>query len=436
MNGGFRQRADYTFKYNRGMGRHGWLRLTPAYSVKLVEELIGGAAKGSLILDPFSGTATTGLVAAERGLTAHCIDINPFLIWLGNAKCRNYAPHEIDRLKAAADAALAEAEGLVHEENWLPEMHNITRWWCASTLRGLAAIRQSLVNQFGEPGDDASAALAWVAFCRLIIETSAAAFNHVSVSFHDETTTYGIEQAKALYLDILEAVTESARHPIPGSTSVHFADSRQALSFDGAKYSHVVTSPPYPNRISYIRELRPYMYWTKFLNAACEAGELDWDAIGGTWGIATSRLQSWESTGLDLPESVGRAASSILATGEKNALLMANYVRKYFHDMHSHLQNLRASLDGGAVISLIVGNSTFYGIQVHTDKLLEDSLRALGFANIGSKVVRKRNCKKELFEYCVHATWQEGAAFVPAFAQAFLPAKSPKKQQLEMPLRG
>lgn len=46
--------------------------------------------------------------------------------------------------------------------------------------------------------------------------------------------------------------------------------------------------------MSYIRELRPYMYWLGFLNKAKEAGELDWKAIGGTWGIATSRLSCWE----------------------------------------------------------------------------------------------------------------------------------------------
>ena len=85
------QRSDYTFKYNKKPGRHGWLRLTPAYSVKLVTEIIDSIPEDAFILDPFSGTATTGLVAAERKLSAHCLDINPFLIWLGNAKCRNYS---------------------------------------------------------------------------------------------------------------------------------------------------------------------------------------------------------------------------------------------------------------------------------------------------------------------------------------------------------
>ncbi|WP_322490103.1 hypothetical protein [Chloroflexus sp.] len=39
--------------------------------------------------------------------------------------------------------------------------------------------------------------------------------------------------------------------------------------------SLVITSPPYPNRMSYIRELRPYMYWLGYLNNGRDAGELD-----------------------------------------------------------------------------------------------------------------------------------------------------------------
>lgn len=153
------QRSDYTFKYNNKLGRHGWLRLTPAYSVKLVQEIIAKIPKDSFILDPFSGTATTGLVVAEHGLFAHCFDINPFLIWLGNAKCRNYSNEELEKLKAGIDISLAECKGLIKKDNWLPDIHNISRWWCEHTLKVLAALRQALVNQFGESKKDTVSAL-------------------------------------------------------------------------------------------------------------------------------------------------------------------------------------------------------------------------------------------------------------------------------------
>lgn len=409
------QRPDYTFKYNKELGRHGWLRLTPAYSVKLVREIINSIPQDSFILDPFSGTATTGLVAAEHGLSAHCFDINPFLGWLGNAKCRNYSTTQLKNLESGIEQSFAECKKIANEKNWLPDIHNITRWWCEHTLKVLAALRQALVNQFGEPQEDNVSSLAWIAFCRLIIETSSAAFNHVSMSFHNEVTTFEIEQIKSLYLDIVNAIVQSASEELSGTASVYFVDSREALSINEVKYSHVVTSPPYPNRISYIRELRPYMYWTKFLVTSREAGELDWKAIGGTWGVATSRLQDWESNGVELPESLKLIVSQILERKEKNASLMAKYVWKYFHDMHLHLYNLRSVLDKGAVLSYIVGNSSFYGVQVPTEKLLEDSLKPLGFTNIGSTVVRKRNSKKELFEYCVYATWKENRKYKPIF---------------------
>ena len=408
------RRSGYTFKYNRELGRHGWLRLTPAYSVKLVKEVIHGIPKDSFVLDPFSGTGTTGLVAAERGFSAHCLDINPFLIWLGNAKCRNYSASELRRLKVGVNAALAQCQGLAKRENWAPNMHNITRWWCGHTLKGLAALRQSLVNQFGEPKNDDASALAWISFCRLIIETSAAAFNHVSMSFHDEAPRFDIGEMEGRLLRILDAIIEGAKQRLPGEASIHFMDSREMASVNAVKYSHVVTSPPYPNRISYIRELRPYLYWTKFLDTAQEAGELDWKAIGGTWGVATSRLQNWKTDDTGRQGLLEQVVSSILETREKNAPLMANYVWKYFHDMRLHLENLPLRLKKGATLCYIVGNSSFYGVPVRTDRLLEEYLRLSGFDNVGSKIIRKRNSKKELFEYCVYATWQESKEMVPA----------------------
>jgi DNA modification methylase len=411
-----KQNSDYTFKYNKKFGRHGWLRLTPAYSVKLVEEIIEHTPENSFILDPFSGTATTGLVAAERGLSAHCYDINPFLIWLGNAKCRNYSKSEIEEFKVGIQKSFEGCKSLIHKKNWLPAIHNITRWWCEQTLKVLSALRQALVDQFGEPQKDNVSTLAWIAFCRLIIETSSAAFNHVSMGFHDEVTTFEIEQIESVYHGIINAIIQSAIVKISGNSSVHYIDSTAPIPINDISYSHVVTSPPYPNRISYIRELRPYMYWTKFLKESRDAGELDWSAIGGTWGIATSRLKGWKSNRNDLPKSLNMVVSNILQTGEKNSLLMANYVWKYFHDMHLHFQKISNYLKKGAILSYIVGNSSFYGVQVHTEKLLEESLKSLGYSNVGNKVVRKRNSKKELYEYCVYATWDEDKKYEPQYS--------------------
>lgn len=399
-----RQRSDLTFKHNKSLGRHGWLRLTPAYSVKLVKEIIAGAPTDVAILDPFSGTATTTLTAAEHGNAAVSFDINPFLIWLGNVKCRSYTTEYTRQVKDGVAAAIARTPAFLTQENWRPPLFNIERWWSSTTLEVLAAFRSALVEQFGEPVENREDGLAWVAFCRLVIETSSAAFNHVSMSFSSETAHYEVEHVTDLYSAILDSVLASCDTPLMGQGEVVEVDAR-AIPDMGRRFGLVVTSPPYPNRISYIRELRPYMYWMKFLEEAREAGEMDWKAIGGTWGIATSRLTTWGPNGHVLPNILTETVGRIASTDTKNAQLLATYVLKYFYDMHLHLSSLPNVLEGGAQLHYIVGNSTFFGNVVDTPAILGESMRMLGYEDIKSKIIRKRNSNKALFEYDVTARW-------------------------------
>ncbi len=402
-----KQRSDYTFKYNEKLGRHGWLRLTPAYSVKLVKELVEETPKNSMILDPFSGTATTGVVAAELGMNAHLFDINPFLIWLGNVKCRSFKNEEIGTIRnEVLPNIISDYRDFANIENWAPNIHNIERWWCGHTLPLISALRASIVKNCGNPKGISAKNLVWVAFMRLIIETSSAAFNHVSMSFKGGVTRFEIDQIQELFNSILEGILHSALTPLKGKSKIFLCDSRNPISPDEIKYDHVITSPPYPNRMTYIRELRPYMYWAGFLEEAKEAGELDWKAIGGTWGTATSKLKTWVNDEKKLPNELADVVEKISSSGDKNSDLMAQYVFKYFSDMHKHFSGLRKILNPSAKIDYIIGNSSFYGNLVRAEVIMERSLSMLGFVDVSSSIVRKRNCNKELYEFCVSARWK------------------------------
>ena len=90
-----KRRSELTFKHNTSLGRHGWLRLTPAYSVRLVQQILDEHDSAKNVVDPFSGTGTTPLCAVERGHRAVSFDINPFLVWLGNLKLRRFTDSEL-----------------------------------------------------------------------------------------------------------------------------------------------------------------------------------------------------------------------------------------------------------------------------------------------------------------------------------------------------
>ena len=280
-----RQRADYTHKYNLKTGRHGWLRLTPAYSVRVVEELMDSTQGQRRVLDPFCGTATTALSAAYHGHHAATTDINPFLVWLGQAKTAYYSEATISRTRDACTRAIQAVGRDKKAPPAPPPIHNIERWWNPAALAFLSRLQRA-INQVAEAGSQ-EATLLKIAFCRSLIASSNAAFNHQSMSFKQAGQAeldIGVDYAGAFKADLAFVLQGAAENP-DGEAQVILHDARALSTLAADAFDLVVTSPPYANRMSYIRELRPYMYWLQFLVNGRDAGELDWLAIGGTWGV-------------------------------------------------------------------------------------------------------------------------------------------------------
>ena len=403
---GLRQRADYTHKFNLKTGRHGWLRLTPAYSVKVVQETISRYGEGLKVLDPFCGTGTTALCAVAEGHSATTVDINPFLTWLAHAKTSAYSTRSLAETKRAGLAALDLARQRAVEPAPAPDIHRIERWWPEAAICSLAYLKAAIA---ASTADTQAHDLLLVAFCRTLIKLSSAAFNHQSMSFKDDDAQGQLQidlDAGAVFLDDLQFVLRGARDNPSGVATVVQGDARDLSRLADAGFDLVVTSPPYANRMSYIRELRPYMYWLGYLASARDAGELDWQAIGGTWGIATSRLSAWTRRNeCWLPDELHRIVAEIAADANANGGLLAAYVAKYCEDMSRHFEGLRTVLKHGARVHYIVGNSTFYGVLVPTEQLYAAMLREYGFVNVNARPVRKRNSNKALVEFDVSALW-------------------------------
>jgi hypothetical protein len=356
------------------------------------------------VLDPFSGTGTTGLVCADNEVRCDLIDINPFLVWFAGVKTANYQSKHLQKAQEGVHTICNHVANNRQTSNlWFPPIYNITRWWSESRLTVLAKIYQALNQQFTTPSPAKDLLL--VAFCNLIIHWSNAAFNHQSMSFkndaHRQLTLFDEEQQILHHLtDIVHRIVIAAQKPLKGQVNVIQADSRKIPHPLEKAYDCVITSPPYPNRMSYIRELRPYMYWLGYLKSGREAGELDWQAIGGTWGIATSRLQTWQASEKQIQYP---GFESIIAKISKQSLPLANYVHKYFVDISTHLSSLYPTLSPGAKVFYIVGNSRFYNTLVPVERIYANLLEGCGFVDTNVEVIRKRSSKKELFEFTVSA---------------------------------
>jgi hypothetical protein len=402
------QCAELTFKHNRQHGRHGWLRLTPAYSVRLVEQILEGSGeRADVVFDPFSGTGTTALCAAYRGKTGVATDINPFLIWLADAKARSYDAAAIASFQHAAQFAAQSASNPGSPLSERPALSNIERWWRPAALTFLLRLKAAIDTH--EAGD---ATLLKVAFCRTMMKLSNAAFNHQSMSFRAPGTAVTADETDALagqFLADVSHVVEAATDDPPGTAEYILCNARDsvaALAKWRNRVDLLITSPPYPNRMSYIRELRPYMYWLRFLRTGRQAGELDWQAIGGTWGVATSRLADWAPRDGFAPVGMPATLKKIRRAHAKNGILLANYVHKYFEDMLGHLGSMLPLLRSGATAHYIVGNSIFYGHMVPAQEYLAQQMAAVGLCDVRIVPIRKRNSKKGLVEFHVTGSRQ------------------------------
>lgn len=411
---GLKQRADYTHRHNATAGRHGWLRLTPAYSLKVVNEILAAVDSTNplTVLDPFGGTATTALAASYRGHRTVTVELNPFLHWFGQAKTAVYDRRTVE----AASTLGAEVVGIAQTAGLsvvpAPPMHGIHRWWNPGPLDSLRRIKTGIELACPDPGQ--SRDLLLIAFCRLLIGLSNVRFNHQSLSLD-------AERSDQLRMDLeaspeeqfcahLDAVLRSAEENPEGELRGIQGDARDLSLLDISGVDLLITSPPYANRMSYIRELRPHMYWLGYLNSGREAGELDWLAIGGTWGIATSRLADWQPPADTFqPATLCEAAERIARDRNPNGALLANYVLKYFADIWVHLRSARETLNAGAQVHYIVGNSSFYGVLVPVEQIYTELLTELGFERVSCKPIRKRNSNKQLFEFDVSAVWSAAA---------------------------
>ena len=400
-------RQDHlTFKANQMRGRHAWLRLTPAYSVQMVEELVAHCSQDALVLDPFCGTGTTALACAERGIACHTIDINPFLVWLTQAKCAFYPPEEIEAANAALASALAGLDASGHE-SWTPPIADIHKWWDQGTLDLVAQLFESMTAAaLSEPTRN----LLRVTFCRAVIELAAVSFGHQSMSFKKPERAPTLfaepieERVRTVFRRVSAEVLRSAGEPVQARyAQAVLGDSRQLEQvLPQRAYTTVITSPPYPNRMSYIRELRPYMYWLGYLSSGRQAGELDWQAIGGTWGCATSNLATWEpDPAYALPGAY--QFGNIIEQVAQHSKLLGRYLAKYFQDTVQHIRSLKRVLAPGAQVFYVVGNSRFYDVLVPTEQIYRAIFQAEGFQEVRVQTIRKRTSKKELFEYVVSA---------------------------------
>jgi hypothetical protein len=396
-----------TFKGKFDYPIHRWFRLTPSFSPELVADILAHweLPLSAKVLDPFCGVGTTPLVCQEEGLSSCAVELNPVLHFV--AKVKTTLIRNPTDLAVAAEEVTTQAQShfatlktldtetfLVSYHDSIPKIRNVTKWWSPLILKKLVALRMALADA-SLPVDIAN--LLNLAVASILIEVSNARHNHPSLSFakvakSDAPVFERFWEQVGMMMDDLQSFPRAR----PEMLVLRGNSKRleQILPADSV-FDAVITSPPYPNRYSYARETRPQMFYLGFVQDGREVGELETEAIGGTWGKATSVLSghfNYRSTVIEealrgIPERIG-----------EHSHLMQNYVIKYFNDIEQHIESLKPFLRRGAQLAYVIGNSKFYKVVLPSDEILADIFEVSGFQIISIERMRRRNSKPGLYE--------------------------------------
>jgi len=401
-----------TFQGKLGLPIHRWYRLTPSFSPQLANDIADHFDLGAndYVLDPFSGVGTVPLCMKHKGIPACSIEINPYLFFVGTVKTRTYkdiaAIKEcFDRFRMAYEQALSALPGecdaaayLEEHDQWIPRIHHPDRWWSPGNLMQLVCVRQVL-SQFDALQHHLD--LLRMGVLGILVPVSNAKHNHVSLTFAAAPAAM-VDLADVLnakYKQMIEDI--KAATALPGADVMIYRGNSKEVSKvlpNDVKLSAVITSPPYPNRFSYARETRPHLFFFDFIDDAEAVGRLESDAIGGTWGKATSVLAAGVSPANSLIESLlAPYIQNIDAAGS----VMASYITKYFNDLFDHAAEISKVCASRCRLAYVIGNSKFYGHPLPSDEILASIFGQFGFELERIDRMRRRQSKTGLYEAVV-----------------------------------
>ncbi len=407
-------RDKATFKSGESKAAHSWFRLTPSFGPELVQIILDefNYKPNSIVLDPFSGASTTLIECQLLNIKSYGFEINPFLHYVGKTTLNwNLNEKTLIGLKKSIDERFktlrtkfkkAQCEELPYK---LPTIHDVYRWWRADVLKDLILLKNSIIEETKESmeayKDFFFLCLAGV----LIPDLTNVTLGRLQLHFIDRTD-HIIDVYSTYEKHILRMIDDFKG--IKQLNTANYAElfHTDSTVLDGVnikdKIDFVITSPPYPNRYSYVWNTRPFLYFFDFFTGPKEASDLDKKTIGGTWGTATSII----SKGIVEPlnEPVNKHVMPVVEEIRKSDNLMANYVMKYFNLLTSQIIKMDQFLSEKAKIAYVVGNSEIKGIFVETDILLSNILMEINCNYRSTRInrFRKRNSGKNLFESTVY----------------------------------
>jgi hypothetical protein len=357
--------------------RHRWFPYKEGFSPTFVRGFVSEfqtKSKG-LLIDPFSGVGTTGLVAGSMGLKSIGFDVSPMAVFISRVKATTLNKSDLSKL---LDFINSLRYTKISKQWAVPDNKTVVSYFDQNYLDALLSIRWIASQAPNEKIRD----LALLAYLTLIEEfsTHRKAGNGVKKKTRIDYQSIELspfEQVRNAFIHKLTEMNEDLRlEPLITQPIFH-----QASCIDAHKISNIeeislaLTSPPYANCFDYSKIYMRELWLGDFFKSSEDQKVFRKDSIRShvhaTW--ADRHIEH----GSEIAEQL---IKPILSSKELWSEKIPTMITGYFKDVGSLLSTLHPKFARGASFGIVVGNSVYGGVPIATDLLIAEMGEKIGYS--------------------------------------------------------
>ncbi len=354
--------------------------------------------KGSLLLDPFTGSGTVQVEALVRGIPSVGIDIDPLACLVAEAKTTPLNPAQLqtalDKIKqllarVAHAHADREARGGtdISEQRFekearylaIPPIPNITHWFRRYVVIDLARILESIDRVELSKRERRFFRACFAAIIRRVSNADPAPVSGL------EVTSIQAQRNAKRKIRVYEDFFVKTQQAIAGMKHLWEASAQikktvhATVAFGSAfdlkgvlkkihavrdDVSLVITSPPYCRAVEYSRRHQLELYWLGFVDNPDEHVELTHSYIGRK----LVRKCDWNE---QMTFGIKRLDACIERIAEKDPV-RGRGIRHYFYSMRKVLAQFPKVVKDGGTVVCVIGDSRCCNVEIPTADFITD----------------------------------------------------------------
>ncbi len=372
---------------------HQFFRFPAKFHPPVVRWALGNfGRKGSVLLDPFTGSATVQVEALVRGISSVGVDIDPLASLIARAKSTPIDPQRLERglaeierrlrpllhthadreTRPGADISQQRFDDEVAELD-VPAIPSITHWFRKYVIVDLARIFRAIDRADLGRKERLFFRVCAAAIIRSVSNADPAPVSGLEVTsrqaelnakrrikvFNEFFTKVGqrIEGMRRLWQAYCDHGSHAKARVITGDT-VKLNHLLRSEPLAEGRFPLVITSPPYCCAVEYSRRHRLEMYWLALVGDQNDHLALTHSYVGRK----LVRSADWDE---DVHFGIKRLDNTVKGIGKVD-LHRARAIGHYFCSMAKVLKELAKIVRSTGTVVCVIGDSVCCGIPVAT----------------------------------------------------------------------